>query len=71
MHNAVAHHLLTNVQLAPEQKLPPPSQLPPNFIVQHNDIWYERSLQPFVSAVLVTLPPSCLSTPSLLAGRAA
>ena len=31
MHNAVAHHLLTNAQLVPEQRSAP-GQLPPQFI---------------------------------------
>ena len=34
MHNAIAHHLLTNAQLAPEKQspFPPPQPTPPQFI---------------------------------------
>ena len=36
MHNAVAHHPLTNVQLVPEPRSVPPGQLPPVYILE---IW--------------------------------
>ena len=33
MHNAIAHHLLTDAQLVPEQQSAPPGQLPPVYIL--------------------------------------
>ena len=33
MHNAIAHHSPTDVQLVPEQRSAPPSQLPPVYIL--------------------------------------
>ena len=32
MHNAIAHHTLTDAQSAPEQRLCPPGQHPPDFL---------------------------------------
>ena len=33
MHNAIAHHPLTDAQLVPEPRSAPPSQLPPVYIL--------------------------------------
>ena len=33
MHNAVAHHWLTDAQLVPKQRSAPPGQLPPVYIL--------------------------------------
>ena len=33
MHNAIAHHPLTNAQLVPELRSAPPGQLPPLYIL--------------------------------------
>ena len=33
MHNAIAHHLLTDAQLVPELRSAPPGQLPPVYIL--------------------------------------
>ena len=33
MHNAIAHHPLTNAQLVPEPRSTPPGQLPPVYIL--------------------------------------
>ena len=67
MHNAIAHHSLTDAQLVPEQRSAPPGQLPPSLYTGHDVIWYGISLWPVWvscpggvrSQALVPLQPSC------------
>ena len=39
MHNAIAHHPLTDAQPIPKQLVPPPQAAPPILIVQHDVRW--------------------------------
>ena len=65
MHNAIAHHSLTDAQLVPEQRSAPPSQLPPVYILGMTSYSMEHPFGQFGSAVLAASPPSFLCTPSL------
>ena len=44
MHNAIAHHLLTDAQSVPEQW--PLASFPPSLYTEHDIIWYGISLWP-------------------------
>ena len=68
MHNAIAHHVLTNAQLVPEQQSTPPGQLPPLYILGMTSYGMECPFGQFGSAVLAVSPPNFLCIPSLLAG---
>ena len=69
MHNAIAHHLLTNTQLVPEwRSLPAP--LPPVYILGMTSHGMEYSFGQFGSAVLAVSPPNSLCPSSLLTGWA-
>ena len=70
MHNAIAHHLLTDAQLVLEQQSTPPSQLPPVYILGMMSYGTEYPFGQFGSAVLAVSPPSFLGPSSLLAGWA-
>ena len=70
MHNAIAHHLLTDAQSVPEQRSTPPSQLPPVYILGMTSYGMEYSFGQFGSAVLAVSPPNFLCPSSLLAGWA-
>ena len=67
MHNEVAHHLLTDGQLVPEQQSAPPGQLAPCLYTGHGIIGYGIFLWPVwvsypggvPSQLLVPLQPSC------------
>ena len=70
MHNAIAHHSLTNAQLVPEQQSAPPGQLPPVYILAMTSHGMEYAFGQFGSAVLAVSSPNFLCPPSLLAGWA-
>ena len=59
MHNAIAHHLLTNAQLVPEQQSLP-GQLPPVYILGMTSHGMEYPIGQFGSAVLAVSPHSFL-----------
>ena len=52
MHNAIAHHLLTDAQQVPEQGLLPPGQLPSVYILSMTPHGMEYPFGQFGSAVL-------------------
>ena len=70
MHNAIAHHLLTNAQSVPKQQSAPPGQLPPVYILDTTSRGMEYPFGQFGSAVLAVSPPNFLCPSSLLAGWA-
>ena len=67
MHYAIAHHLLTDAQLVPEQRSAPPSQLPPVYILGMTSHGLEYPFGQFGSAVLAVSPPNFLCPSSFLA----
>ena len=62
MHNAIAHHPLTDAQPVPEQQ--PPASFPPRLYTEHDVLWYGRSLWPVWVTVLAVSPPSFLCPPA-------
>ena len=62
MHNAIAHHPLTNAQPFPKQRLLPPSQLPPVNVLSMMLYVMEYPFGRLGSAVLAVPPPSFLCT---------
>ena len=70
VHNAIAHHSLTDAQLVPEQRSAPPSQLPPVYILGMSSYGMEYPSGQFGSALLAVSPPNLLCPSSLLAGWA-
>ena len=67
MHNAIAHHPLTDAQPIPKQP-PPPS---PYILFSMPSDGMEYPFGQFGSAALGLSPPSSCCTPSLPAGRTA
>ena len=67
MHNAIAHHSLTDAQLVPEQRSLHPGQLPPVYILGMTPYGLEYPFGQFGSAALAVSPPNFLC-PSSLAG---
>ena len=64
MHNAIAHHPLTDAQPVPEQWSPLPHLTPPSLYIEHDVTWSGISLWPvWVSC------PGCAPS-QLLASRA-
>ena len=63
MHNAIAHHPLTNAQPVPEPQAATPWPTPPSFIVQHDVIWYGISLWPVWVSCLCCVPSQLLVPP--------
>lgn len=57
MPNKFAHHLLTDAQPVPEQRLVPPTQLPTVYMLSMIFYGIEYPLGKFRLAVLATLPP--------------
>ena len=70
MHNAIAHHSLSNAQLVPKQRSAPPSQLLPVYILGMTSYGMEYPFGQFGSAVLAVSPPNFLCPSSLLTGWA-
>ena len=72
MHNAIAHHSLTDAQLVPKQQStpPPPGQLPSVYILGMTSHGMEYPFGQFGSAVPAVSPPNSLCPSSLLAGWA-
>ena len=70
IHNAIAHHPLTDAQPVPEQPSASPSQLPPVYILGMASFGMEYPFGHFGSAVLAVSPPSFLCPSSLLVGWA-
>ena len=70
MHNAIAHHLLTDAQLVPEQRSTPAGQLPPVYTLGMTSHGLEYPFGQLGSAALAVSPPNslCPSSP-LLAGH--
>ena len=69
MHNAIAYHLPTDVQLVPEQRFPT-TPLAPVYILDMTSHGMEYPVGQFGSAVLAVSPPKFLCPSSLLAGWA-
>ena len=69
MHNAIAHHLLTNAQLVLKQRSPP-GQLPPVYTLGMMSRGLEYPVGRCGSAALAVSPPNFLCPSSLLAGWA-
>ena len=67
MHNAIAHHSLTDAQLVPKQRSLP-GQLPPFYVLGMMSNGMEYPFGQFGSAVLAVSPPNFLRPSSLLAG---
>ena len=70
MHNAIAHHPLTNAQPVPEQQPPSPQPTSPVCLFSMTSYGMEYPFGQFGPAVPAVSPPSFLCTPSLLVGRA-
>ena len=62
MHNAIAHHPLTDAQPNPEQPAPHPGQ-PPLYIVQHDVRWYGIPLWPVWVSCPGSVPSQLLLHP--------
>ena len=71
MHNAVAHHPLTDTQPVPKQQPPPVGQFPPVLLFSVMPYHMGHPFGQLGSAVLAMSPPVFPGTPSLLSGRAA
>ena len=69
MHNATAHHSLTDAQLVPEQRSPFPGQLPPVYTLDMTSHGMEYPFGQFGSASLAVFPPNFLCPRALLAGH--
>ena len=69
MHNAIAHHSLTDAQLVPKQWSAPPGQLPPVYILGMMSHSMEHPFSQFGSAVLAVSPPNFSCPSSLLAEK--
>lgn len=59
MHNAIAHHQLNDTQTVPEQQSPPPSHVPPVYILT---MMFYGVEYPFGSLRSAVLPPTFLCT---------
>ena len=71
MHNAIAHHLLTDAQLVPEQRSTPSRPTPPSLYTGHDVTWYGIPLLTSLGQLpwLCPLPTSCAPPAFLLAGH--
>ena len=68
MHNAIAHHPLTNAQPVPEQRLP--ASFSPILYTEHDVIWYGISLWPVWVSCPGCVPSQRLVPPAYsLAGQ--
>ena len=65
MHDAIAHHRLTDAQPVPEEQMLPLCQLPPVYALSMMSYGMEYPFGKFGSAVLAVSPPSFLCNPSL------
>jgi len=65
MHNAIAHHLLTNAQPVPEWQSSSPGPIPPVYMLNMMSYGMECPFRQFGSAVLAALPPGFLCIASL------
>ena len=70
MHNAIAHHSLTDAQLVSKRQSAPRGRLPLVYILGMTSYGMEYSFGQLGSAVLAVSPPNFLCPSSLLAGWA-